>query len=260
MSSKATAAVPEPVAQPPELSPMEQFLEKNFRSILVGISGLLVVVIVVGLLRYHNRQEAEAAAMESAKVKTVEDCDLVVQHHPGSVGAGNALLAKAKLLWDQNKKDTSLATLREFTQKYTDHPFYTQGMLCLGSRLEAMGGKGEVAEAKSIFEKVAADKGKADLVGLAQMRLADMLWNEGKEEEAKKAYEALPTKLTGSPFFDDNEERLKWVVSGLPTKEVDGPKPPPEPPASLKAPAATAPKINLKSGEGSSPWGWACPT
>jgi len=249
MSSKTLVppTVPTPHA-PPEPPALEAFLDKHFRQILIAVGVLIVVLLVYGVMRYRSHQEAEAAAMEATQAKTVDDCDLVIQHHPGTVAAGNALLAKAKLLWDQNKKDTAVASLRDFVQKYPDHPFHVQGMIGLGSRLEAMGKDAEVAEAKALYEKVVSEQGKSDLAGLAQLRLADMLWNQGKEAEAKKLYESLPSRLTGSPFFDQNEERLKWLASGLPTKEVEGPKPPPEPPASLKAPT---PKMNLNSKGGS---------
>ena len=238
MSSKAL--VPTPVPHPPtapEPPALDAFLDKHFRQIVIAVGVLIVLVAAYGALRYRNHQEAEAAAMEATQATTVDDCDLAIQHHPGSVAAGTALLTKAKLLWDQNKKDTSVAALRDFVLKYPDHPFHVQGMISLGSRLEAMGSAADVADAKKLYEQIVSEGGKSDLAGLAQLRLGDMLWNQGKEAEAKKIYESLPSKLTGSPFFEQNEERLKWLVAGLPTKEVEGPKPPPEPPASLKAPA-----------------------
>ncbi|MDB6119653.1 MAG: Tetratricopeptide repeat-containing protein, partial [Verrucomicrobiaceae bacterium] len=153
-------------------------------------------------------------------------------------------------LWDDNKKDTSVATLREFVTKYPDHPFAAQGNLSLASRLESMGGK-DVAEAKTIFEKLAKDEGKSDIGSLAQLRLGDLLWNEGKVDEAKKVYEGLPQRMTGSPFFEHNSERLKWLAAGLPAKEVEGPKPPPD---SIKAPS-----MNLNSGASKSPLGSLMP-
>lgn len=249
MSSKAPVSSPEP-QQPivPQTPPLEVFLEANFRKIVIALIALIVVGLVYGAVSFQNRRTAEAAAIELTGAKKVEDYDLVVQKHPGTVAAGNALLAKAKLLWDDNKKDTSVATLRDFVSKYTDHPFRAQGMLGLATRLESMGGKNDIAEAKSLFEKLVSEQGKSDIGTLAQMRLGDLLWNDGKIDEAKKVYEALPQKMTGSPFFEHNTERLKWLAADLPTKEVEGPKPPPD---SLKAPAP----MNLNSGNAKSPLG-----
>ena len=239
MSSKAPVSAP--VSQPPaapEHPALDAFLDKHFRQIAIAFGVLVVLAAAYGAFRYHNLQEAEAAAVLATQAKTVDDCDIVVQKYPGTAAAGDATLTKAKLLWDQNKKDTSVATLRDFVAKYPDHPFHAQGLISLGSRLEAQGGAAQLAEAKKAYETVVADPGKSGLGGFAQLRLADMLWNEGKQDEAKKAYEALPPKLTGSPFFDMNEERLKWLAAGLPTKEVDPPKPPPD---SLKAATPATP-------------------
>ncbi|MDB6138669.1 MAG: Tetratricopeptide repeat-containing protein [Verrucomicrobiaceae bacterium] len=248
MSSKAPVIVSEPQQSAvPETPPLEQFLETNFRKIVISFIVVIIAALAYGVVSYQNRRAAEAAAIETTAAKTVEDCDLVVQHHPGTVAAGNALLNKARLLWDQNKKDTAIATLRDFVAKYSSHPFFAQGSFSLASRLESLGGKNDVAEAKAIYEKLVKEQGKTDIAALAQLRLGDMLWAEGKQDEAKKVYESLPQKMTGSPFFEHNEERLKWLAADLPTKEVEGPKPPPD---SIKAPS-----MNLNSGASKSPLG-----
>ena len=253
MSSKAPVIAPEPqhpaaAAQPPAL---EQFLEANFRKIVIAFIAAIVVALAYGAVSYQSRRAAETAAIEASAAKTVEDCDLVVQHHPGTVAAGNALLAKAKLLWEQNKKDTAVGVLREFISKYSSHPFLGQGILGLATRLESMGGKNDIEEAKKLYQGLVNEQGKTDIGTLAQLRLGDLLWSEGKEDEAKKVYESLPQKMTGSPFFEHNAERLTWLAAGLPTKEVEGPKPPPD---SIKAPSG-APAINLNSGGEKSPLG-----
>lgn len=253
MSSKAPVTAPEPKQPaPPPVSPLEQYVETNARTLVTGFLVFVAVAIAIAAFSYFSHRSAEAAAIEAAQVKTAEDCDLVVQHHPGTTAAGDALLFKAKLLWDQNKKDQSVATLRDFVAKYTSHPFLAQGTLGLATRLEAMGNKNEIAEAKSLYEKLSKEQGKSDIGTLAQMRLADMLWNEGKADEAKKIYESLPSRMTGSPFFQHNSDRLQWLAAGLPTKEVE---PPPPPPEFLKAPTPGAPSAPKPRPFDPSPYG-----
>lgn len=249
-SNKAPAPQPEPALAVPQVSPLEVYVETHFRSILIGFVVIVVAVLGYGVVSYLGNKSAEDAAIELTAAKTVEDFDLVVQHHPGSIAAGNALLFKAQKLWSDNKKDTAVAALREFVAKYTSHPFYTQALISLASRLESLGGKTELTEAKGLYEKVISDNPKTDIAALAELRLADILWNDGKVDEAKKVYDSLPQKMTGSPYFAQNEDRLKWLGASLPTKEVEGPKPPPD---SLKAPAPGAPPsgLNLNSGAGS---------
>ena len=236
MSAKPTTtpAVPTLAAAAPE-SPLEKFLDRNFSKIIALVLLIAAAVVIVGILRHRSAEAATNAAVAATRASTPEDCDVVVAAHPGSTAAGNSLLKKANLLWDQNKKDSSLAVLREFTGSFSDHPFRLQGMASLATRLQEMG---TLDEAKKLFEQIITDNPTHDLAGLSQLRVGDILWQQGKEAEAKKYYEELPRKFPGSPFFEENASRLEWIGAGLPTKEVEPPKPPP---ASIAAPAATPP-------------------
>jgi hypothetical protein len=101
---------------------------------------------------------------------------------------------------------------------------------------------GEKGEAKKLFEELVNEHADSEVTPLAAIRLGDLLWAEGKADEAKAIYESLPSKYPGTnqPFFDQSQERLKWVSAALPTKEVDPPAPPPAPPAPPAAPNAPA--------------------
>lgn len=244
--SKATP-IPEPAlaAQTIEVStPLEQFLEANFKKLVLLFALIAVGAIAYGVVSYTSRANAVAAGEAFAAAKTVEDCDLVISQYAGTVAAGNALLLKADLLWTQNKKDSSVAVLREFTTKNADHPLLPQALLGLGTKLESMK---EAAEARPVFERITSEFPNSDVAALAQVRLGDLLWSEGKEAEAKAAYEAVPAKFANadSAFIDQSEGRLKWIAAKLPTKEVDGPpKPKVEAP---KPPVPGAPQLKLNS-------------
>lgn len=231
--SPLPAVTPTLPAAPAE-SALEQFLDKNFRTIAIGLLALVAIVVIAAIMRHRAHEAATLAAVAATQAKTPEDCDLVVANHPGTTAAGNALLTKARLLWDANKKDSSIAVLSDFVSSYKDHPFFLQGLSTLATRQENLG---KLDEAKKIYEQILADHPNDDLAGLAQLRLGDILWQQGKESEAKKMYEELPRKFPGSPWFEDNQSRLEWIGAALPTKEVEAPKPPPAPPAALKAPA-----------------------
>jgi predicted negative regulator of RcsB-dependent stress response len=254
MSTIAPHAADAPPA--PQVSALEAYLDKNFRKIVYACIAAIAVSAIYGILKYRSHQAAVEAAAAATAAKTVDDCDIVIQKYKGSVAAGNALLTKAKLLWDQNKKDSAVATLRDFVGNYTDHPFLVQGQLALGTRLEAMGTK-EAAEAKTIYEKIVNDHKDSEVAGLAQIRIADLLWSEGKEDEAKKIYDELPRKFIGQ-FTERVSERTEWIGAALPTKEVEGPKVP----DALKAPATApnaAPAINLTPGKNGTPLGTSAP-
>lgn len=220
--------------------PLEQFLERNYKKILLIFLAALIAVVAVGLVRHNLKKAANAAAEEFTQAKSPEDCDVIIAKHPGSVAAGNALLLKANLLWKQNKKDSAIEALQQFDTKHKSHPLHESTQIALASKLEA---SGKLAEAKAIYERMSSGEGKGELVAMAKLRLADALWHEGKQDEAKKIYDEFPVKFTGSTFFDQNETRQGWLAAALPTKEVEGPKPPapPAPPAPGAPGAATTP-------------------
>jgi predicted negative regulator of RcsB-dependent stress response len=229
---------------------MERFLEANFKKILIVFVALVAAVVMIGIIRYSNKASARAAAEAFASAKTVEDCDIVIAEHKGTLAAGNALLMKADLLWAENKKDSSVAALKEFLASQKDHPFVPMAALGLASKLDVLG---ERTEARTQFENVINHYGDSEAAALAQGRLGDLLWAEGQEAEAKAAYEAVPVKFANADtsFIDLSENRMTWISAKLPTKEVDGPPKPVEPvPA---APAAGAPQLKLNSGGTLSP-------
>ena len=235
----------------PALPAWEQYLDKNFKKLLYLFVAAVAVVAIYGYTRYSSNAADEKAGEAFASAKTVEDLDLVVSSHKGTKAAGNALLKKAELLWEQNKKTTSVDVLNEFVSAHKDHPLLAQALLGLGTKLESLDKK---AEAKAAFERVVNEFGKSEIAALAELRLGDIAWAEGKEDEAKKIYEGLPAKFASikadNPFVSQGESRLEWIAAKLPTKEVDGP---PKPKVETPAPGLPggAPQIKLNSANGS---------
>lgn len=239
-------AIPSAPPAPPidTSTPLERFLEANFKKLVILFAVAVIAVILFGIINYTSNANAIAAGEAFAAAKTVEDCDLVISEYSGTLAAGNALLLKADLLWSQNKKDSSVAVLREFTAKYSSHPLLPEVLLGLATKLESMG---EADEAKPLFERLVSEFSTNDVAALAQLRLGDLLWTAGKEDEAKAIYESVPAKFANadSAFIEQSEGRLKWIAAKLPTKEVDGPpKPKVEAPAN---PVPGAPQLKLNS-------------
>lgn len=239
----STATPPAPLIE--TSTPLEKFLEANFKKLVLLAGAIALGSVVYGVVQYSARQNDITAGAAFASAKTVEDADLVISNFKGTVAAGNALLLKADLLWEANQKDSSVAALKEFIQSHTKHPLFPQVLTGLASKLESMG---EKAEAKPLFERVISENPDTDIGALAQLRLGDLLWAEGKEAEAKTAYESIPVKFpaAGSTVKEESEGRLKWIAAKLPSKEVDGPpKPKVETPVT---PTPGAPQIKLNSG------------
>lgn len=237
MSSESSAAA---------LPTWEQFLENNFKKVVLLFLGAVAALAVYGISRYLGHAAEIKAGEAFAAAKTVEDLDVVIAQHKKSLAAGNALLKKAELLWEQNKKTTSVDTLKSFVADRADHPLFVQALLALGSKQESLGQKNE---AKQSFERITEAYAHTELAPLAELRLGDLAWAEGKDDEAKKIYEGLPTRFTGmdtgNPFIPQSESRLEWISAKLPTKEVDGPPKPKVDDQKTAAPVSGAPVIKV---------------
>ncbi len=226
----------------------EKFLEDNFRKLVWLFAFVVIAIIAFGFIRRHSILQANEAAEAFTSAKTIEDCDLVISRFAGTNAAANALLLKADLLWDQNKKTSAVDALKEFTSKNSSHPLFVHTLLGLGTKLDAMA---ERKEAQAIFERVVNEFASHEAAPLAQVRLGDLLWADGKQEEAKKAYEDLAVKFPDMAEFQSvSQDRLGWIAASLPTKEVDPPPAPKVEPKPAAVPAIPGmPKINLKPAE-----------
>jgi tetratricopeptide (TPR) repeat protein len=227
----------------------EKFLEDNFRKLVWLFAFVVIAIIAYGFIRHQSTLKANEAAEAFTSAKTIEDCDLVISRYAGTNAAANALLLKADLLWDQNKKTTAVEVLKEFTSKQTSHPLFVHTLLGLGTKLDAMG---ERKEAQAIFERIVNEFASHEAAPLAQVRLGDLLWADGKQDEAKKAYEDLAVKFPDMAEFQSvSQDRLGWIAASLPTKEVDPPPAPKVEPKPGDVPAIPGmPKINLTPGAG----------
>lgn len=228
---------------------MEKFLEDNFRKLVWLFVIVVIAIVAYGIIHHQQTAAANEAAEAFTAVKTIEDCDLVISRYSGTNAAANALLTKADLLWKQNKKSSAVEALKEFTTKHSKHPLFVHTLLGLGTRLDAMGDR---KEAQAVFERITREFPSSEAAPLAQVRLGDLLWADGKQDEARKAYEDLAVKFPDMPEFQSlSQNRLNWIAASLPTKEVDPPPAPNVEPKPGDAPAIPGmPKLNLTPGAG----------
>lgn len=217
-------------------SKVEQFFENNFKKILVAFVLIAVLAAVLGIARHFQAQTELEAAEKFTSATTVEECEVVIQKYPGSVAAGNALLLKADLLWQADKKQDSVSELNRFLKELPESSLRPQVMLALASKYNALG---DAANANKTLDELLSAFPKSELAAGAQALKGDLLWADGKVEEARKIFEGLPRNYPGSAFLGETEERLKMMNSGLPLVEVDAPPAPPAPVAPPAAPALT---------------------
>lgn len=230
-----------PAASHPNESKTEQFLDKNFKTIMLGLALLAVVLLALGVRRYFSHQTEVEASERFTSATNVADCDFVIQKYSGSIAAGNAMLMKAGLLWDQGKKESSIGVLQEFVKNSNSHSLHAQTLLALASKQAALG---ENDAARQTCDTLLKTHPQSEVAAAAQIQLGDLLWKEGKIDDAKKLFESLPQKYPNNMtvFYDSVTQRLELMAAGLPMTEVDGPPPAPK----LEAPSANDPDAELK--------------
>lgn len=230
-----------PVAAQPNESKIEQFFDRNFKTIMLGLVLLAVVLLALGVKRYFSHQAELEASERFTSATNVEDCDFVIQKYAGSRAAGNALLMKAGLLWDQDKKESSIAALQEFVKNYNSHSLQAHTLLALASKQAALG---ENDAARQTCDTLLKNYPQSDVAAAAQIQLGDLLWKEGKIDDAKKLFESLPQKYPNNMtvYYDSVTQRMELMAAGLPMQEVDGPPPAPK----SESPLTSDPDAELK--------------
>ena len=151
---------------------------------LLLIAGLLVFAI----FQYTQYRARESAARDFANAKTVEDLRRVAASHSGSAVAGNALLLIGEKLRTENKLDESTAALKEFVEKFPEHPLISGAWMSLAVNLEA---QEKADEALVNYQKIVASYPASFSAPGALMAQARIYKAKGKIEEARRAYESV---------------------------------------------------------------------
>ena len=149
---------------------------------------LIIGLIVFGIFQYTQYRGRETAAQDFAKATTVEDLRRVAATHSASPVAGNALLLIAEKLRAENKLDESTAALKEFVEKYPDHPLISGAWMSLAVNLDA---QEKVDEALVNYQKIVASYPASFSAPGALMAQARIYKAKGKIDEAKRAYESV---------------------------------------------------------------------
>jgi TolA-binding protein len=152
---------------------------------------LLLGLLVFGLVAYATfelvqHRGRESAARDLANAKIAEDFRRVASGHEGQPAAGDALLLLADKLRKDGKLDESSAALREFIDKYPNHPLVSGAWMSLGVNLEL---QEKADEALANYQRIVASYPTSFSAPGALMAQARILKAKGKTEEAKRAYE-----------------------------------------------------------------------
>lgn len=161
-------------------------------------AGIAAVVLlgIVGFLFYRSRQ---AAAREEALAKAW----LVVSAPVGASTTSSALSYPT-----QDDKDKALLTT--FTKVADDYPGSAEGAIARMRVAALKMDKSDLDGAISDYRQV-VDKGPAELASSAKLAVAQLLWGQGKTDDAKK----LLQDLIDHPTTYVSSEQAKLTLARL---------------------------------------------
>ena len=204
----------------------EEFIRNHWKTLTAVIGGALLLVIAVVVVRGYQQRHAELAAEAFTSAQTVEEFEAVVRNFPDTVAAGNALLLKSELLWEQGERQRAVDTLEQYLREFPNHPLRPQTSISLGSRLEAMD---RPSAAEGHYRHVIEGHADTPYAPMAQLRLAEVQLASGNIEAGRSLLEQMPSTfpLYGPSFLPLAEERIRQLDAGLPRDPV--PMPPDAP-------------------------------
>lgn len=197
----------------------EAFLDRHHKSI--AVFAVFLVIAAVGLVVVRgietSRQESAGAALIKAEDRA--GYQSVVDEHASTTAAGSAMVLLAESQWKEDKRDESIATLRDFIASDASHAATPSAKASLGAKLMA---QGKTGDASTVFAEVAADPAARFIAPYALVSLGDIAKADGDLEKAKAAYLKVTTDFSTSSFANTASQRLA-ILETQPPAEVEAP-------------------------------------
>jgi tetratricopeptide (TPR) repeat protein len=209
---------------------------------VIWASIAVVIVLIAGgaYIGWQAFQSAQAqAAYDSAA--SIDSWQSVVDHFPGSVAAGNALLRIAAQQSIDGHFSDSDKTYQRFIREYPKHPFAVNGLMGLGSNAET---EAKPEEALTYYVDIGKKFPTTYLAPVALLNQARLTEGKGQLEEARRLYELLVQRYPQSmlaQMASGEASRLNERL-GHESKGTSSPVALPQPTASAQASPASSAK------------------
>ncbi len=187
--------MPDPTPTPPPadpgFDPLVFWIQHKTKIVLLG--GLLLIGLSTFAISEYVRIKKQAAAQELfATADSAESYGKVIAEYPGTAAAGNAHLKLAEKLREEGKFDESTATLKNFTEKHSEHQLVSGAWTSIAANLEA---QGKADEALSTYQKVSTGYANSFSAPVALLAQARLLIAQKKNAEAERIYEQVMTQF-----------------------------------------------------------------
>ena len=225
----------------PSVNPLEAFLEKNWKTLSCVI---LALIIIIGFLFFSKalkqiKLQEDGEALVSASLSNdspITKLDKISKDKEKTITGGNALLLLANKHLENTPPDLDGAkvALTKFTNSFTtDSPLYYDGLFALATLHEELGNNKKAA---NLYREINKPENSASPA--SAIRLADLLYKEGKYVDASAAYvEAGITSSFASVFSKIARSKLSSTKEKIALTKNPPPSPEPEPEPKAEEPA-----------------------
>lgn len=182
------------------------FWEKNKTPILSALAGVVVLVIGGSAWFAHDASSKADARRILATADSIESLQKLVNAHPRSNPAADALLLLAADHRAAGNMDASTAAFREFLQKFPEHPLAGGALLGIGQNQEAAS---DQSSAATTYQQVLTQYPASYAAPFAAYAEAEILLRDHNRDEASKRYNLIVSQFPRSPVAGMAMQQLR---------------------------------------------------
>lgn len=194
-----------------ELEDVKQFIESYGKPLITVLVIVIVSVGVFYMLRTRQANRICDAGQRLALAQSTADFDTIVEDYANTPAAPRALLALAKLHFDNGNYEIAFEKYESFLQQYPDDPMMTTAALGRIFCIEARNYESALQDAASAYEKFASTHSDSFLAPQAIFGQARCLEQLDQLNTARTKYEDFMAHHAESPWTMRAEELLERV-------------------------------------------------
>jgi len=195
-----------------ELAEVKQFIETYGKP---AVTALLVVMIAIGAFQMYTTRKQnriDESARQLAAARSIPDFEAVYANYGKTKAAPRALLAAAKLYYDNANYEIAIAKYEEFLREFPEDRMVSTAELGRIFCIEARNYNAAIEEASAAYAAFAVANPDSFLAPQAIFGQARCLEQLGKLDEARAIYEDFIAKQAESAWVIRAEDLLEQVT------------------------------------------------
>jgi|GEM_PF-4145408 len=196
-----------------ELGPSksDQFLDKNFKTIIISLVVIGVVVCIFMIKSVTDKQDQEQAGSALYRAQEADEYSQIVSDYSKSPSAGTALILQANLHIQAEELEKAVTSLKTYLNDYPNHAAASKAKLSLASIYQR---QDNFEGAKVLYSSL--QSGDDAFASASYIGLADIAFIQGDKTTATALLEEGKELFDGTSFAAVMSERLNLLNYELP--------------------------------------------